>query len=96
MDGTEYRVMLTRSGRHYVELTGLGALSCTTCDFASQRAARDWIDQDREQEAALNQRWQATSRRWPWWMHLWWRWRWPSVLAVPATRTAATGDNMSA
>ena len=73
MESTEYRVMLSRSGRYYVELTKRGALSCTLCDFATQGAARGWIDKDREREGALSQRGQMASRRWPWWLHLWWR-----------------------
>jgi hypothetical protein len=73
MEGTEYRVMLSGSDRYYVELNRQGELSCTTCDFATQSAAQDWIDQDREREGVLDRRWQVASRRWPWWMHLWWR-----------------------
>src|SRR3954452_25499207 len=48
MEGIEYRVMLSGSDRYYVELTRQGESSCTTCDFATQSAAQDWIDQDRE------------------------------------------------
>jgi hypothetical protein len=73
MEGTEYRVMLSGSDRYYVELTRQGASSCTTSDFATQSAAQDWIDQDREREGASDRRWQVASRRWPGWMHLWWR-----------------------
>jgi hypothetical protein len=69
-----YRISsdLSGSDRYYVELTRQGESSCTTCDFATQSAAQDWIDQDREREDADRQ-WQVASRRWPWWMHLWWR-----------------------
>ncbi len=73
MEGTEYRVMLSGSDRYYIELTRQGESSCTTSDFATQSAAQDWIDQDREREGASDRRWQVASRRWPWWMHLWWR-----------------------
>ena len=73
MEGTKYRVMLSGSDRYYVELTRQGESSCTTSDFVTQSAAQDWIDQDREREGALDRRWQVASRRWPWWMHLWWR-----------------------
>src|SRR3954471_6035053 len=73
MEGTEYGVMLSGSDRYYVELNRQGELSCTTCDFSTQSAAQNWIDQDREREGALDRRWQVASRRWPWWMHLWWR-----------------------
>ena len=54
MEGTEYRVMLSGSDRYYVELTRQGESSCTTCDFATQSAAQDWIDQDREREGVLD------------------------------------------
>jgi hypothetical protein len=64
---------LSGSDRYYVELTRQGKPSCTTSNFAMQSAAQDWIDQDREREGALDRRWQVASRRWPWWMHLWWR-----------------------
>jgi len=63
MEGTEYRVMLSGSDRYYVELNRQGELSCTTCDFATQSAAQNWIDQDREREGALDRRWQVASRR---------------------------------
>jgi hypothetical protein len=73
MEDTEYRVMLSGSDRYYVELTRQGESSCTTSDFATQSAAQDWIDQDRERDGASNRRWQVASQRWPWWLHLWWR-----------------------
>src|SRR5690349_24584881 len=60
MEGTEYRVMLSGSDRYYVELTRQGESPCTTCDFATQSAAQDWIDQDREREGALDRRLAAT------------------------------------
>jgi uncharacterized protein YjbI with pentapeptide repeats len=59
------RVMLSGSDRYYVELTRQGESSCTTSDFATQSAAQDWIDQDRERDGALDRRGQVASRRWP-------------------------------
>jgi hypothetical protein len=59
MDRTEYRVMLNRSGRYHVELTKQGESSRATCDFATQSAVQDWIDQDSERKGALDRRWQV-------------------------------------
>ena len=73
MVAANYRLMLTSADKYCVERTRPGEPTRKTSDFASQSMAHNWIDRDKEREAAFAQQRRVASRRPTWWISLWWR-----------------------
>ena len=71
--GRKYRMMLTRAGKYCVERTRPGEPASKTSDFATQSTAHNWIERDKEREAALTERRHVAAKHPPWWINLWWR-----------------------
>jgi hypothetical protein len=72
MTHARYRLKLAHSGKYYVERTKPGESLSTACDFATQHAARSWIDHDKVRRSASAKRRHSTARRSVWWVRLWW------------------------